>query len=640
MIAWFRQFAERRLNSRIIDERRTIPPYVVLELGNQGFFGLQVPQRFGGKALATSDLMRVLEQLAAVDMTLATLVGVHNGLGLRPLLQFGSEAMQQRLLPTLASGRQLAAFALTEPDAGSNPMALRASAMKTDGGWRLWAEKQWIGLGSWAGVTTVFAKAVDRTGATLGITALNIEADNAGLVQGPESLTMGLRGMVQNTLLLDDAFVPDDAVLLAPGHGMEVARDAMLFSRLGIGAICVGAMKRCAQLMARYAARRDIASGTLADNPVTVARLQDLTSTIYASEALVYAIASRIDAGAHVPAEAYLACKTGATEALGVAADQLVQMLGGRGYIESNGAPQILRDARVLRILEGPTETLYAHLGASFAAPGCAALAFLSDSLGRPALAAELSAAVNRISSAADGGERLFGSHAAAGQWLDYRIGELVACACMLGAAESRQHAGGEPQAASDAVAWARRRFCTLAQAIVAELAGHRPYSRSAALLDLIKGYAGAIGDVDQQLPGEGRHLDALLRRDGPHQAAASRPLQAARAAPARIDPAAAASASSQAIVHDSVMKWLRTESRRDLDRIDFDTPFTTLGMDSLATASIAVDLEERLGMPILPELLFDYQSVNQLAAFIDSRLAPAGAPASGAPAAALEVQR
>jgi acyl-CoA synthetase (AMP-forming)/AMP-acid ligase II/alkylation response protein AidB-like acyl-CoA dehydrogenase/acyl carrier protein len=632
MIAWFRQYAARRLNSRIIDERRTIPPYLVLDLGNQGFFGLQVPKRFGGKALATGDLLRVMEQLAAVDMTVATLVGVHNGLGVRPLLQSGSSALRERLLPTLAAGRQLAAFALTEPDAGSNPVALRATAVKAAGGWRVSGEKQWIGLASWAGVTTVFAKAVDAAGGPLGITALLVSEDTPGLSQGPEALTMGMRGVVQNTVFLDDAFVPDAAVLLAPGDGMEVARDAMLFSRLGIGAISIGAMKRCAQLMGRYAARREIAGGRLADNPVTVARLQDLTSAVFASEALVYAIAAQLDAGAAVPAEAYLACKTSTTELLGVAADQLVQMLGGRGYIETNGAPQILRDARVLRIFEGPTETLYSHLGASLAQPACPVPAFIGTVLGRPALATELEAAVNRIRTAADSGERLFGSPAAASQWLDYRLGELVAAALLLGATEGRQLAGQvDQQAASNAAAWARRRFSALAQAIVAELAGHRPYSPSAALLEQIGGYADAIGDVDQQLPGEGQHMDPLLQRTvaprppapgWQHGSLAGAPAAAATTVQA---PAAAApaSAATLAIVHDCVMRWLRSEARRDVDTIDFDTPFTSLGMDSLATASIAVDLEQHVGFAILPELLFDYQSVNQLAAFIDQR--PAG---------------
>lgn len=612
MISWLRRYAERRLNSRVIDERRSIPPYVVLDLGNAGFFGLQAPRRFGGKELATADLLRVMEQLAAIDLSVATMVGVHNGLGMRPLLRFGSEAQRERLLPQLASGRRLAAFALTEPAAGSNPMALRATAVKTAGGWRVKAEKQWIGLASWAGLITVFAKASAADGSPLGMIALLVEADNEGLVQGPEALTMGMRGMVQNTVLLEDAFVPDDALLLAPGEGMEAAHDAMLFSRLGIGALCLGAMKRCAQLMARYAARRTVATGLLADNAVSVARLQDLTSSIWASEALVYAIAAQLDAGAAVAPEAYVACKAAASEALGHAADQLVQMLGGRGYIESNGAPQILRDARVLRILEGPTETLYAHLGATLARPGNAAQHFIETMLARPALAGELAAAVARVAALADGAAMLFGSKAAARQWIDHRLGELGASAFLLGAAERRQQAdGADGLAASNAVVWARRRFNTQLQALLSELAGQRPYSRPAALLELVADYARSIGDVEQMLPGEDQQPDALLRR-----AVAPKPV-VAQPVPAPVPVADKGSAATRAIIHECLLKWLRSE-RREIHALDFDTPFTTLGMDSLATASIAVDLEQHLGMPVVPELLFDHQSVNQLAAFLD----------------------
>ena len=637
MIAWFRQYAERRINSRLIDERRTIPPYIVLDLGNQGFFGLQVPREFGGMALTTVDLMRVMEQVAAVDLTIATLVGVHNGLGVRPLLGFACAAMKERLLPDLAAGRQLASFALTEPSAGSNPLALRATATRCAGGWRLNGEKQWIGLASWAGLTTVFAKAVDEAGAPLGIGAFTVEADNPGLVQGPESPTMGMRGMVQNTIFFEDAFVPLDAMLLAAGEGMDVARDAMLFSRLGIGAICVGAMKRCAQLMARYASRREIASGLLAANAVSIVRLQELASTIFAVEALVGAIAGRVDAGASVPAEAYLACKTNATESLGSAADALVQMLGGRGYIESNGAPQILRDARVLRILEGPTETLYAHLGASTAQPEGAVHVFLAETLGRPALAAELAALVARLRAARDG-SRLFGSQATLNGWLDHRIGELAARAFLVAAAEKRQQDGAvDPQLASDAVVWARRRFSALGHELVAEMAANRPHGSSDALLALVKTYAADIGDVDQQLPGESQGADALLRRDAgaalgaaPRQGrAAAAPLavvgvpSAAPGTDSAADAAAgsaAGSAATRAIVYECIMNWLRSEPLRQGVEFDAGTPFTDLGMDSLATASISAELEERVGMTILPELLVDYGTVSALAAFIDSR--------------------
>ena len=300
-------------------------------------------------------------------------------------------------------------------------------------------------------------------------------------------------------------------------------------------------------------------------------------------------------------------------------------MLGGRGYIESNGAPQILRDARVLRILEGPTETLYAHLGASMAQPAGAVHGFLAETLGRPALAAELAALVARLRGAM-GGSRLFGSQAALSQWLDYRIGELAARACLVGAAEQRQQDGlGDPQLASDAVVWARRRFSALGHELVAEMAANRPHSSSDALVALIGGYAAQIGDVDQQLPGESQGADALLRRDAAYagQAPALRQ-QRAPAAPLAVVATAAASAAAssatQAIVHECIMNWLRSEPLRQGVEFDADTPFTDLGMDSLATASISADLEERVGMTILPELLFDYGSVSKLAAHIDSR--------------------
>lgn len=615
MIAWFRDYAAKRLNSRIIDERRTIPPYVVLDLGNQGFFGLQIPARFGGKELDTVDLMRVLEQLAAVDLTIATLVGVHNGLGVRPILHAASPAIREQLLPSLASGRQLAAFALTEPDAGSNPLAIRAQATRTAGGWNVTGEKQWIGLGSWAGVTTVFAKAVDPAGGPLGITALLVTADNAGLSHGPESLTMGMRGMVQNTVLLHDAFVPDEQVLLSPGEGMEVGRDAMLFSRLGIGAMCVGAMKRCVQLMGRYASRRTIASGLLAEHGVTVARLHELTSAIGACEALVYAIARRLDAGEAVPVEAYLACKTTTTELLGQSADWLVQMLGGRGYIESNGAPQILRDARVLRILEGPTETLYSHLGASLAHKQSPAIGFLGEALGRPELAAELRDTVARLQAAVAQRAGLFAGAAQSAQWLEYRVGELAAQAFLLAAAESRG-------AASDA-AWARQRFDSAAQSIFADIDGPVAHGAGAALLEQIGRYTEAIGDIDQQLPGELQRTDVLLQRV-PDSAAAPAPVRQAVVA----EPAAPAEASynapvteMQGIVHDCVLKWLLSENPRAAQQIGIDTPFTSLGMDSLATASISFELEQRIGFAIIPELIYDNQTIGQLAAFIENRL-------------------
>jgi acyl carrier protein len=164
-------------------------------------------------------------------------------------------------------------------------------------------------------------------------------------------------------------------------------------------------------------------------------------------------------------------------------------------------------------------------------------------------------------------------------------------------------------------VVWARRRFNSQLQSLLSELAAQRPYSGSADLLGLVAGYAQAIGDIDQSLPGEAHGIDALLRRTP------AAPAPVPQAAAPTTQPAAQAAGGSdatRAAVHDAILHWLRAESRREVESIGFDVPFATLGMDSLATASIAVDLEQRLGMSIVPEVLFDYQSINELASFLD----------------------
>lgn len=666
MIAWLRSYAERRLNSRLIDERRTIPPYVVLDLGNQGFFGLQIPKRFGGCDLTTVDLMRILEQIAAIDLSLATLVGVHNGLGVRPILKFGTDSVQKHLLPVLAAGRQLAAFALTEPGAGSNPLAMRATAVKTQGGWLVNAEKQWIGLGSWAGVLTIFAKAIDPTTGPQGTIALMIPENTPGLSQGPEALTMGMRGIVQNTIYVRNAFVPDDAVLAKIGDGMVVGRDAMMFSRLGIGAMCVGAMKRCAQMMARYAVNRSISTGRLADNPVTVAKLQDLASAISATQSLVYEIAALTDRNEDVPVEAYLACKTAASEHLGEAADQLIQLLGGRGYIESNMAPQIFRDARVLRILEGPSETLYMHLGASVLQQNRSVTDFISETFGCPHVSEEFLDAVTQIKAASAKGSPLFSPDAALDQWLEFRLGQLATAAIMLAAAERKRSGTNDAHDESArAAAWARQRFIGLRQSILGQLNDHHGFAAIDDILDHIDMYAETIGDVEQRLAGEVDELDASLRRGHPAASVTESERQdpshanfskmtpgffAEDVAPAPdaspdlsrrsretdgpqhagsdhdgsdcTSPnavSAAIPASVQKIVHDSVLKWLRTEKRREVSNVDYDVPFTSLGMDSLGTVALMLELEQRMGVTINPELIYEYQTINELALHIDA---------------------
>ncbi|MFO1045731.1 MAG: aminotransferase class I/II-fold pyridoxal phosphate-dependent enzyme [Planctomycetaceae bacterium] len=617
LIEWLRDYAARKINSRVMDERRSVPPYVILDFGNHGLFGLQVSESLGGLGLSTSDALRVMEQLGAIDPTLALMVGIHNGLGLRPIQNFGSPTLQRKLLPTLAAGRQLASFAITEPEAGSNPNAIQATAHRVSGGWRVNAHKQWIGLGSWSGCITVFARSYDAQGLPGGIVALNVPDRTTGLRHGPESLTMGARAIVQNSVHLDEAFVPDAMTLGQPGEGMAVAQDAMMFCRVGLAAVSVGGMKRCAQLMLRYSERRSVATGRLVDNPVTITRLEHLCAAIDATQALTNAIAGWIDAGREVPQEAYIACK----KLFWQAADHLMQLLGGRGYVETNIAPQLLRDARLLRIFEGPTETLLMYLGANVLLRGESITRMLAEDLQFPAAASALQAAVQQLSN------NFSSSTPGAKQWLQFQVGEL-ATAAMLWAATSSSHRSGA--IAESSVVWAEQRFQTLQAAAVAANQTSRKWSADS-VTSRIRSYDATIGDIEQELPGADEQLDDYLKKErrnpaGPAGAPSivnvdtdaignSKPTPTAVFASAVKDP------TISELIRDSILKWMRDEVDPNANAVDGEAAFTSLGIDSVAAASIVLDLETATGVRLTPDILYGYQTVNQLAEFVGSRV-------------------
>ncbi|MBE9060855.1 AMP-binding protein [cf. Phormidesmis sp. LEGE 11477] len=379
LLSWLRDYAHEQIDSRQMDERRCLNPGLILDFGNKGLLGMQVPEAYGGLGLGHQATLDIIQQLGAIDLTLALFVGLNNVLGIRPILRYGSDELKAKWLPKLATGRELAAFALTEAGAGSHPVGIAAQALPTAAGWQLQGEKIWSGSAAWAGIINVFVQQVDDAGRPLGITGFAVEKGTPGLKQGPEALTMGMRGMVQNTVLLNQVPVKDSQRLGETGAGMSVAQDAMRYGRLAIAAACAGGMKRCAQLMLRYAQRRQISTGRLIDNPVMLTRLNWLSQATAMVESLVTLMATRLDRSLSVPEDLYAACKIIAPELYWQATDDLVQSLGGRGYIETNLAPQMMRDARVLRVFEGPTEAIAMHLGARTMAQSNHLQAFWTD---------------------------------------------------------------------------------------------------------------------------------------------------------------------------------------------------------------------------------------------------------------------
>jgi alkylation response protein AidB-like acyl-CoA dehydrogenase len=533
LIAWLRDYAAHRINSRLIDERRCIPPYVILDFGNQGLLGMHAPEAFGGLGLRCSDGLRVLEQLGAIDLTLSTVVFTHAILGTRPIQGHASASAREELLPQLAQGRQLAAFALSEPGAGSNLGGIAGEARPNGrGGWCLRAVKRW-NSSAWAGVVSVFVRLLDGRGRLGGLTGFIVRQGSPGLRIGPEALTIGMRGSVQNALMLDDVEASPGDLLGEPGRGMDVAAEALMAGRMGIAAVSLGGLRRCAQLLVRYGARRAVASGRLIENPVVLADLGELTAQIAALEALTDQVAAGLDAGRDVPPEAPMAAKVIGSEGLNWAAGRLVQFLGGRGYMENNLAPQILRDARLLTIGEGPNEPLTTQVGRR-ARHTDAIGAYLAADLGGPELAADLAGAVPEIVDRCLSESGPFADRSCAQLWADVLIGR-VACEALLLAATRQAYRRRQHDALGRAVAWAQARF---ARALAAAREG-RPEDRliptAAQVEAIVTCYADVIGDVEQGLAGADLALDPLLRRTfEPEPASQGRTLPGAIAADGR----------------------------------------------------------------------------------------------------------
>lgn len=362
--SWLTDYARRRIQPRLIDERRCIPPHVVLDFGNRGVLAMQVPRVAGGLLeFNHREACWVLGQLGAIDFTLAAFVGLNNCLGVRPIARFGTPALRERYLPSLASGRILGAFALTEAGAGSDPAGVTAVAARTSNGFRLSGEKWWSGSAQWAGVINVVARHHDAAGRACGFVALSVDGDQRGVEQGEESLTLGLRGMVQNRVRFNDTDVDTSQVLGSPFAGMSVAADTMGFGRLVIGAVASGALWRLLQLMLRYAERRRVGGGLLYCNDHVQSVILEHWRAASALDLLVQRVAEALDAQISLPVEIQAAVKLLSTELLWAAADSAMQLVGGRAYSENNPIAQLWRDARITRVFEGPSETLAAYLG-------------------------------------------------------------------------------------------------------------------------------------------------------------------------------------------------------------------------------------------------------------------------------------
>jgi acyl carrier protein len=427
-----------------------------------------------------------------------------------------------------------------------------------------------------------------------------------------------MRAMVQNTVHLDGARVTRAQCLGDPGAGLQVAQDAMMLGRLAIGAACVGGMKRSLQLLLRYARRRTISTGRLLDNPVVLERIGAVSAAAAALESLVGHIAGRLDRGEEVPVDAYVACKIAGSEWVWRAADDLVQFLGGRGYIETNVGAQLLRDARVTRILEGPTEALGMYLGSRVVNDGDAIRRFL-EGLGAAPVAARLAAAAGDIHARCLDRPR-FGDGPDARRLAYALIGQVATDAVLLAATPRT--------AAPHGRTWAEQRFAASIAAALERSSGNGFRLDGTEAGSLVDAYAASIGDIEQSRAGEDHDLDALLRRgDGtrplPHVAPAASPDSAppvsassgSPPAPVRVDAAA---------IERFIARWVAKELKLPDTSIDPGRSFFDYGLDSVTTVMLTASLEEWLHLELNPEVLYDVPVIRRCAAHLAQLQLPA----------------
>ena len=342
---------------REAERNRWVGDATIRRLGEAGLCGLHVPERYGGQGLSQTAYARVFEAIARVDATLSVVLGVHQSIGYRGIELFGTDEQKERFLPDLAAGRRLAGFALTEPEAGSDAWSIRSRAVRqADGSWVLNGEKRYIGNGSVGDVFTTFARCeVDGKDRHV---ALIVERGMKGFDVGDRHDTMGLRANDLRRLYFNDVLVPAENVLGEPGEGFAIAMDVLNSGRISLGTGSVGATKMLLDDAIDHVTERRQFGAPLADLELVQEKVGWMVSYLFGLESMCYLTCGLVDAGVPDYSLESAICKVAGTEFLWYAANRVLQLKGGQGYMRTEPDEKVLRDIRIFPIFEGANDVL------------------------------------------------------------------------------------------------------------------------------------------------------------------------------------------------------------------------------------------------------------------------------------------
>jgi alkylation response protein AidB-like acyl-CoA dehydrogenase len=354
-----REFAREHIEPHAAEWDRThhFARDVINELGKLGFLGVATPELADGLGLDTVTYLMALEEIAAADASIAVSVSIHCSIPTTMLLRHGTDAQRERWLKPMARGEILAGFALSEPDAGSDPASMRSQAVRSGDGWVLNGTKAWATNGGTAEVMMVMVRtdnAKGRRGAK-GISTFIVPTNTPGYRPGKPEQKMGLRASNTVGIVLEDLQLPADALLGDEGMGFVYAMEGLDAGRLGIATQAIGIARRALEHSLAYCAERRQFDMPLERFEAVQFKLADMATRVAAARALTHAAAAAKDAGEDVTVQASMA-KLFASETAMWVTTQAVQLFGGYGYMRDFPVEKLFRDAKVTEIYEGTSE--------------------------------------------------------------------------------------------------------------------------------------------------------------------------------------------------------------------------------------------------------------------------------------------
>ena len=354
-----REFAREHIEPHAAewDRTRAFPRAVLAALGKLGFLGMTIPEAYDGMELDAVTYLLAIEEFAAADAGVAVSLGIQNSIPATMLLWHGTEAQKSRWLKPLARGEILVGFALSEPDAGSDPSRMRAQAVREGSGWVLNGMKAWATNAGTADLMMIMVRTDTpeaRRGAK-GISTFIVPTDTRGYRPGKPEDKMGLRASNTATIALEDLRLPAEALLGEEGMGFVYAMEGLDNGRLGVAAQAVGIARRALAHTVAYCAERRQFEQPLRHFQAVQFKLADMATRVAAARTLMLAAAQAKDRGERVTQQAAMA-KLFASEAAMWVTTQAIQLFGGYGYMRDYPVEKLFRDAKVTEIYEGTSE--------------------------------------------------------------------------------------------------------------------------------------------------------------------------------------------------------------------------------------------------------------------------------------------